>query len=101
MKEISRFEKEAIKKSVLLVDSEEASSYHGPLLREEGHRVCCANVCAAIDGLEIETFDFAIVEALCTGLGRSWFVGGDQEAEPADPGSARHHEIRDRRIWLP
>jgi DNA-binding NtrC family response regulator len=55
---------EAIKKSVLLVDSEEDHRLiMASLLREEGHRVCtCANVLAAIDLIEVVTFDFAIVE---------------------------------------
>lgn len=56
--------KEAIKKGILLVDSQEDHRLiMASLLREEGHRVStCSDVLAAINLVETEPFDFAIVE---------------------------------------
>jgi DNA-binding NtrC family response regulator len=56
--------KEAMKKRILLVDSEEDHRLIvASLLREEGHQVStCTDGLAAIELIETELFDFAIVE---------------------------------------
>jgi CheY-like chemotaxis protein len=56
--------KEAIKKRILLVESgEDHRLVMALLLKEEGHQVStCSDVSAAIDLIEREPFDFAIVE---------------------------------------
>ena len=59
-----------LKKSILLVDSQEDSRLIiSSLLKHEGHRVSsCSDVGAAVSLIEAEPFDFAIVEHSTSGL---------------------------------